>query len=515
MPSVSRISEAAEASGALKKVNQAVQSYQIARTDFVNAVQNALKQQDGGVSLEGLMQGNILALLCCPLLQDPTAGIQIQALAALGKLAAANEAVASSISSCGILESVVSSLSHESAPIRVAAHSALQAIASSSPENAQAVLASGAMPALQAHLEAFEPAVKEAAVRTLNIFVDSSADMAEQVLQQDAVSSLINNARSVDAAPGLQAAIAITLGNACAWSPSLTAKVVDAGAIPVLCTLLQGRAVPATLKAAALTCLSQVAQHSEALAEEVASYGVMPAALNALTDAKSVVVRQSAASLVQQVAHRSAQLAQVVAIDGGAACIVRGLELDMDRPAALSCVLAMGHIAGFQDTLARTVVEAGGCKALVQALQSPHPQVAAAAAWTVLQLAQGPDTAGPLAEQGALGTLLDLYQSAKDRNFKAKVKAALKQVIHQCKQLSALHPLVSASTPRELVRHVLYEFAQVLPTAVEERRAFITCGAFMQMQRLDCSEDARAQQHRDTINSLYPQAVVEYYGHQN
>lgn len=65
------------------------------------------------------MKNDIMAVLCCPLAQDPVPGVQSLALSCLGKLAAADPLLSQVVVSCGILDSVVMSMSHDSAPVQV------------------------------------------------------------------------------------------------------------------------------------------------------------------------------------------------------------------------------------------------------------------------------------------------------------------------------------------------------------------------------------------------------------
>ena len=43
---------------------------------------------------------------------------------------------------------------------------------------------------------------------------------------------------------------------------------------------------------------------------------------------------------------------------------------------------------------------------------------------------------------------------------KERAKQGLKEVVHNCQDLSALEPLVDAATPAEVLRHVLSVFAE-------------------------------------------------------
>lgn len=65
----------AEVGGTLKQVEQAFSAYQVARNQFVNALSGFLERKDpNNVKLEALMKNDVMAVLCCPVVQDPVPG---------------------------------------------------------------------------------------------------------------------------------------------------------------------------------------------------------------------------------------------------------------------------------------------------------------------------------------------------------------------------------------------------------------------------------------------------------
>ena len=65
---------------------------------------------------------------------------------------------------------------------------------------------------------------------------------------------------------------------------------------------------------------------------------------------------------------------------------------------------------------------------------------------------------------------------------KTKIKAAAKAVVKECKAHTQLEPLVKTSTPPDMLRHVLAEFASILPGDTNARRSFVTSGALKNLQ---------------------------------
>ena len=58
----------------------------------------------------------------------------------------------------------------------------------------------------------------------------------------------------------------------------------------------------------------------------------------------------------------------------------------------------------------------------------------------------------------------------------------MKAVVKECKSNQHLEPLVKPDTPPDIMRHILAEFAAMLPNDVNMRRSFVTSGALMHMQ---------------------------------
>jgi hypothetical protein len=70
-----KLASVAEVAGTLKQVEAAFTAYSVARNTFINSLSGFLERLDPqNVMLEALMKKDVLAVLCCPLAQDPVPG---------------------------------------------------------------------------------------------------------------------------------------------------------------------------------------------------------------------------------------------------------------------------------------------------------------------------------------------------------------------------------------------------------------------------------------------------------
>jgi hypothetical protein len=120
--------------------------------------QTLLDKDDANLTLECMVKNDVLAVLCCPLVQDAAPGVQSMALSCLARLAAADPALPEAIMSSGILDSVIVSTEHEAEPVQAAADAVLQAL-SSDEQSARRVMATGATTNFVRQLEHGSPVV--------------------------------------------------------------------------------------------------------------------------------------------------------------------------------------------------------------------------------------------------------------------------------------------------------------------------------------------------------------------
>jgi len=98
---------------------------------------------DQKVTLEALVGEDVLAVLCCPLIQDASPGVQCSSLKSLASLCASEPVLAGAVLDSGALESLVISLQHDNAPVQAAADAVLQALARAGPGCAARIVGSG------------------------------------------------------------------------------------------------------------------------------------------------------------------------------------------------------------------------------------------------------------------------------------------------------------------------------------------------------------------------------------
>ena len=276
----------------------------------------------------------------------PLQGIQAQALQCLAKLAGADPVLAQVVVSCGILDGVALSMSHESAPVQTAANAVLASVARSTQEYAHRVLAVGVMPGIMAQLSTGPAPVKEAAVKSLNSLILSSEQHATLICDRELLTMLVALLHTPESPVSLCRAVVNTLGNTASFNAELALKVVGADALPPITAMVCSSTSQPAMKAAALTALSQVCKHSSDLASSVVESGVLLASVQALTDRMTPAIRRAAAALLLQVVQKTPDLAEVVAGNGAPGCLTRYLQLEKGQEGALVGVMIAGEGAG-------------------------------------------------------------------------------------------------------------------------------------------------------------------------
>lgn len=150
----------------------------------------------------------------------------------------------------------------------------------------------------------------------------------------------------------------------------------------------------------------------------------------------------------------------------------------------------------------------------------------AACAWALGQIGRhSPDHAKSLAENAVLPKLLKVLTSLSDAggeeagaDLKTKTQRALKAVLEKTLQLEALEPLLQLSTPANILKYAVGQFAKILPHDVAARRTFVTCGGLQRIQEIAASyKDSNALTGTKlgeairTINECYPEEIVRYF----
>lgn len=494
------------------------EKYQKERLFFVQTIADHASRES---NIEVLQSAGVMSLLR-PLLLDNVPAIQQAAALALGRLANYNEELAVAVVDGDILPQLVYSLSEQNRFYKKAAAFVLRAVAKHSPELAQSVVDSGALAALVSCLEEFDPGVKEAAAWALGYIARHNGDLSQAVVDAGAIPLLVLCVQEPELS--LRRIAASALSDISKHSPELAQAVVDANTIPFIAPLL-GNA-DAKLKRQVCSALSQIAKHTVDLAEMVVDGEIFPNVLNCLKDLDGYV-RKNAATLVCEIAKHTPELAQLIVNSGGIAAIVDYVN-ESRGMARLPGIMALGYIAAFSETLALSVIVSKGVQPLAEALVSESEEhIKAACAWSLGQIGRhSPDHAKTLADHAVLSKLLKVLTSVGrsgeevGADLKTKTKRALKCILEKTLHLDALEPLLQPSTPPNILKYVIAQFAKILPHDVAARRAFVTSGGLQRVQEIAASlsqaqagglSGSKMAEYIRTINECYPEEIVRYY----
>jgi hypothetical protein len=482
------------------------------------------KKDEGNVALQAMLKNDVLAVLCCPLTSDPSSGVAANALGCLAKLANADPLLAQVVVSCGVLDSVVQSLSHDSPPVQAASDQVLSAVAKSSPDFARQVMSAGALQPLLHQLQSAESPfiVKERAVRTLDLLIKSCSEHAVAICNQELLSTLVALMLKPDSTPSLVKAIVGLVGDASSFSSELSQLAVDANVLEPLNKIVQGGLTsgptPPDLKAAALSTLSHLASHNEALADRVAATGVVQPSVHCLVDKLTPAIRRNAASLILQLVQKTPTLAQSVLSSGGPAMIKSYMMLEKgNAKGALDGVLIVGYMASYSATLAKALVDAGAYGEVVACVKNQDVVLGGSAAWALEQSTSHghEDITMPLIERHrALQELIDTYSRSNSKALvekKVKLKSAIKATIRSCTVAASLENFVDPYGSPEISKHVLARLVPLLEASPKARQSFVTCGALQRLQEAMSSLCATGEKHGQAINALFPVDVVNYY----
>ncbi len=302
---------------------------------------------------------------------------------------------------------------------------------------------------------------------------------------------------------------ASSMGDICKHSPELAQAVVDAGAVAYLAPLITHP--DGKLKRQVCAALAHISKHSVDLAEVVVEAEIFPRILSCLKDS-DIMVRKNAAMCIREVSKHTPELAKLIVNSGGAAALVDYVN-EAQGNNKLPGVMALGYISAFSETLALAVIVSKGIAPLKDALvNEPEDHIKAACAWTLGQVgSHTPDHARALAEGDVLRHLLAcMVHEESSEDLKTKAKRALKAILAKCTHLPALQPLLRDS-PVKVQKYVLRQFAQLLPSDAEARRAFVQSGGLQFLQELNETVGGKLSEFIVQINNCYPPEVVEYY----
>ncbi|KAI8470528.1 MAG: hypothetical protein J3K34DRAFT_509507 [Monoraphidium minutum] len=502
----SGLAAAAAAGGAARKVQAAFSAYLTARQAFANSVLDLAAHDDAShVTLEALVQGDVAAALCCPLIQDPSPGVRTASLRALAKLSAAAPPLAEAFLLSGVVDAVARGLAPEvGAGVQAAANAAVQALAQSGvPGAARAIIEAGAGSHLRRQIQrGASPGAREAAVRSVEALIVADASLVPRLVGGDALAHFVEllwitggggiggggvgsgSASHGGGAPGsvcsggssgsqggavgrLRRALLSCLTNLCSLSPAAAEDAERAGALRAAAAAAAQPGAPPAVRGQALLLLAHAARHSPGLARAAAAAGGAAPAVAALAECGAAPLRTAGAAMLLEVCQRGGEelVASIFGAPGAAAALAQHLRVEREgrersgEEGAAAGVLLAGAAAGASEALARALLAARVPHELLPLLDAPRGGPAAhggAAAWALQQFAErgGGDVATALADAGALRRLLAAYgrlapagrgrpkRGGAAGDDACKVKAAAKALIRGCGAAEPLAALV-------------------------------------------------------------------------
>ncbi len=113
-----------------------------------------------------------------------------------------------------------------------------------------------------------------------------------------------------------------------------------------------------------------------------------------------------------------------------------------------------------------------------------------------------------MAVANVLPKLLNCYLSPDaSEDLQMKAKKALKNILQKCIHLPALEPLLHDAPPN-ILKHVVAQFAKVLPHDAKARKLFVTSGGLKKIQEIKAEPGSSLHEYINTINNSYPEEIV-------
>ena len=121
-----------------------------------------------------------------------------------------------------------------------------------------------------------------------------------------------------------------------------------------------------------------------------------------------------------------------------------------------------------------------------------------------------PEHAKAVAVANVLPRLLSIYLAPESsEDLQTKTKKALKNILQKCIHLPALEPLLQKAPPN-ILKHVVAQFAKVLPHDAKARKLFVTSGGLKKIQEIKAEQGSSTFEYINTINNSYPEEIVRY-----
>lgn len=351
-----------------------------------------------------------------------------------------------------------------------------------------------------------DPEVKEAACWAIGNISKHNGSLAQSCVKEGAVPALVHCLQEPEVT--LKQTAASALANICSHSPELAQIVVDENAISHLTPLIESS--DTSLKKQVCSCLSHIAKHSTELAELVVESEIFPKIFFLLKDSDKHT-RKNAATLIRDIVRHSPELSALFVKAGGVPSIV-DFTTEIEGNDKLPGIMTLGFISTFSETLATSVIKQLGIPPLGLALSDLNSSnhVKSAAAWAIGQIGRHSSShAKAVANANLLPKLMEAFMAKdSDADLKEKSKKALKNIIEKCTYLEALDPLLSEDAPTNILKHIVNQYAKILPTNLEEKKRFVTSKGLATLQKIKVEEGSALKESIDLINALYPPDVV-------
>ncbi|KAH0575798.1 Axoneme central apparatus protein [Spironucleus salmonicida] len=479
------------------------ETYQRARQDFV---QNLAELSQHPQNVDTIKQlGGVQ--LCRALLADSVPAVQHAAATALGRMANFSEEMAELIVASDVLPQLVYSISEQNRHYQKAAAFVLRSVSRHSPTLAQAVVDSGALEPLVACLDEFDAGVKESAAWAVGYIARHNEQLASAVVDAGAIPFLITAAQEPELS--LKNVAVSALSDIAKHTPELAQSIVDAGAISYIAPLINSK--DCKVRRQVCACLAQISKHSVELAELVIDGDIFPKSLNLLRD-KDEICARNAATLIREIVKHTSELAQTVVSAGGIGALIEFISVNRGQN-RLPGIMAIGFISAFSETLALSIIVAKGVTPLVSCLVSEsEDHIIAATVWVLGQIGRHtPEHARAVCDANVLPKLLGLFMSENSsEDLKQKCKRSIKFIVQKTNQLPALDPLLHQAPP-QILKHVVAQYAKILPKDVQARRQFVTSGGLARLQQIEAESGTRLFEAIEQCNQCFPDEIVRYY----
>ena len=486
-----------------RSILQPFEDYQKARMTFVQSIAELASRPN---NIEGLHNAGAMALLR-PLLLDSVPAIQQSAALAVGRLANYSEELAESVIQNDIITQLIYSLGKPNRFFKKAACYVFKSVAKHSADLADDVVKCGVLEPLVQCLDEFDPSVKEAAAWALGYISKHNAALAQQVVDAGAVDSLILCLQEPEIL--LKRASSQTLSYIAQHSEKLAQPVAENGLDTIIFLVNYN---DTQLKRNICQLLGNITKHSSELATQVMAKLTSPQKLlNNLKDPDDIVKKNTAFTLCE-IVNKSPENSQAIVTAGGPAALVDFITNVKGDP-RLYGILSLGFISAFKDDLAMNVIQAKAIPQLKDALQNePHQHLKSAACYALGHIGRhSPKHSKEVSDSNVLSIMLYYYMDPNSTDdLKLKAKNALKQIIDNCSNLSALEPLLHVA-PEKILKHILQQYTKYLKDDNIEMKDFAQNGGLQKLQELKGKVGEKLVALIDQINTFYPDDIIKYY----